>query len=45
MAADLIMEEAHNSDYITCIGKAIDFSFQDVDGFIHLVLITTKAMT
>ncbi|KAJ1395192.1 Zinc finger, CW-type [Sesbania bispinosa] len=44
MAANLIMEEAQNSDCITSIRKVIDFSFQDVDELVHLVLIATKAI-
>ncbi|KAJ1427281.1 Zinc finger, CW-type [Sesbania bispinosa] len=45
MAANLIMEEAQNSDCITSIRNVIDFSFQDVDELVHLVLIATKAIT
>lgn len=45
MAAKLIMEEARNSDCMTSIRNVIDFSFQDVEEFVHLVLIATKAIT
>ncbi|KAK7363607.1 hypothetical protein VNO77_05756 [Canavalia gladiata] len=45
MAANLIMEEAQNRDFISPIRKVVDFSFQDVDEFVHLVLLATKAIT
>lgn len=45
MAANLNMDEARNRDCITSIRKVIDFSFQDVDELVHLVMIATKAMT
>lgn len=45
MAANLNMDEARNNDFITSIRNVIDFSFQDVDELVHLVLIATKAIT
>jgi len=45
MAVNLNMCEARNRDCITSIGKVVDFSFQDVDELVHLVLIATKAIT
>ncbi|TKY54131.1 MORC family CW-type zinc finger protein 4 [Spatholobus suberectus] len=45
MAANLNMEEAQNKDCITSIRKVVDFSFQDVDELVHLVLTATKAIT
>jgi hypothetical protein len=36
-AAVVILEEAQNNEGIVCIKRAIDFSFQDVEGFIRLV--------
>ncbi|XP_061349135.1 cysteine-tryptophan domain-containing zinc finger protein 7-like [Gastrolobium bilobum] len=43
--AKLIMEEAGNMDCITSIREVVDFSFQDVDKLVHLVLIATEAIT
>ncbi|KAK7348224.1 hypothetical protein VNO80_22774 [Phaseolus coccineus] len=45
MAANLNMDEARNRDCITSIRKVVDFSFQDVEELVHLVLIATKAIT
>ncbi|RDY01624.1 hypothetical protein CR513_15022, partial [Mucuna pruriens] len=45
MAANLNMEEARNRDCVASIRKVVDFSFQDVDEFVHLVLTATKAIT
>ncbi|KAG4378362.1 hypothetical protein GLYMA_17G024800v4 [Glycine max] len=45
MAASLNMEDSWNRDCITSIRKVVDFSFQDVDELVHLVLTATKAIT
>uniref|UniRef100_A0A0R0J8U8 CW-type domain-containing protein n=1 Tax=Glycine max TaxID=3847 RepID=A0A0R0J8U8_SOYBN len=45
-AANLNMEGARNrNDCITSIRKVVDFSFQDVDELVHLVLTAMKAIT
>lgn len=43
-AANVALEEAQNRDCITSV-KVIDFSFQDVVGFIHLVQLAMKAIS
>lgn len=45
MAASLNMEDSWNRDCITSIRKVVDFSFQDVDELVHLVLTAMKAIT
>ncbi|XP_019439306.1 PREDICTED: uncharacterized protein LOC109345011 isoform X2 [Lupinus angustifolius] len=43
-AANVNMEEARNRDCIKSIRRVIDFSFQDADELVHLVLMATNAI-
>ncbi|KAK7289956.1 hypothetical protein RIF29_04021 [Crotalaria pallida] len=43
-AANVNMEEARNRDCIAYIRRVIDFSFQDVDELVHLVLVASNAI-
>ncbi|KAE9591089.1 hypothetical protein Lalb_Chr20g0114471 [Lupinus albus] len=42
--ANVNMEEAQNRDCVTSIKRVIDFSFQNVDEFLHLISIATNAI-
>ncbi|CAL0334939.1 unnamed protein product [Lupinus luteus] len=43
-AANVNMEEARNRECIKSIRRVIDFSFQDADELVHLVLMATNAI-
>ncbi|KAJ4845167.1 hypothetical protein Tsubulata_018453 [Turnera subulata] len=45
LAANVAAQEAQHREYIASIKKAIDFSFQDIEGFIHLVQLAMKAIS
>ncbi|WCJ23523.1 Cysteine-tryptophan domain-containing zinc finger protein 7 [Euphorbia peplus] len=45
IAANLGSNEARNKDCLVSVKKAIDFSFQDVKEFLHLVQQATEAIT
>lgn len=45
-AANGIMEGSQNKEHIiSSLKKVIDFSFQDVDGLVHLVQLARKAIS
>ncbi|KAJ4845163.1 hypothetical protein Tsubulata_018448 [Turnera subulata] len=45
LAANVAVQEAQHRECIASIKKAIDFSFQDIEGFIHLVQLAMKAIS
>ncbi|XP_034685577.1 uncharacterized protein LOC117914375 isoform X2 [Vitis riparia] len=45
VAANLLLEEAQNREGITSVRRVIDFSFQDVEGLIHLVRLAQEAIS
>ncbi|KAK2992006.1 hypothetical protein RJ640_014867 [Escallonia rubra] len=45
VAANLILEKAHNKEGIISVKRVIDFSFQDVEELVRLVRVATEAIS
>lgn len=43
-AANLLLAEAGNKEGISSLKRVLDFSFHDVDGFLHLVRLAMEAL-